>query len=298
MPHGGVHATEPEPFGLVDQVQALVLGGGQRKRERRVRETDIPLGDMTQEQLEAELAQRDEFGVGSADVNRFLDRLIMSDIRDTSASVATQAIAVEKAAADQAYQTVLRSEFTGAPIYERAVGAVNNWRIAESLFEEGSATATTQMARILERMIDPDGVVRPSDLETILARAGLEDRVGNALNAILSGEQIPAGLGTDIFRAITLVAQDGQQVFNATHLPRYAMLAGAAEVDPRQVVHDPFGAIDLEGRLERTPRLTGKLTVTEPAADATAQQRAVMQESKGDAFLRMLNLQPIPPEAP
>ena len=298
MPHGGVHAEAPVEFGIVDRVQDLILGGGSKRRERKVRKTDIPLGEMTQQQLQAEIAQRDEFGVGAVEPNRFLDRLVATDVRDTQASIATKALEVEAAAADQAYQTVLRSEFTGAPIYERAVGAANNWRIAESLFDEGSATATTQMARVLERMIDPDGVVRPSDLETILERAGLGDRAANVVNAIMSGEQIPAALGVDIFRAVTLVAQDGQQAFNETHKPRYEMLASAAEVDPAQVVHDPFGSIDLEGTLARTPRIAGPpRPITKPPETATDAQIDVMSESKVDAFLRMLDLQKIP-EAP
>ena len=293
MPHGGVHAAEPEPFTLVDQVQNLIVGGGlgKRRKEKRVRATDIPLGDMTQDQLEAEIAQRDEFGVESVRPSQFLDRLIASDIRDTATDVAGQAIALESKAADQAYQTVLRSEFTGAPIYVRSVAAVNNWHIAESLFDEGSATSTTQMARVLERMIDPDGVVRPSDLETILERAGLEDRVGNVVNAIMSGEQIPAGLAEDIFRAITLVAQDGEQVFNSTHLPRFEELAGAAEVDPRQVVHNPFGTVDFEGTLERVPGTKGGTPVPKPKkVDATN----VMDEGAGSAILRQFGLQQIP----
>lgn len=127
------------------------------------------------------------------------------------------------------------------------VGAT--FETAKLLFEEGSPTANTQLARLLEKMIDPTGVVRESDFINIVGASPWAERLEQALRA----GKVPKALVPDLMRAIALVAKAKQTQFNTSTAPRFRDLALANDLNPANVVFDPLQGAGIDEMLQRIP---------------------------------------------
>ena len=120
-----------------------------------------------------------------------------------------------------------------------------NYRTALALFEEGSPTANTQLARILEKMIDPTGVVRPGDFTNIVGASPIAEQFEQMFRA----GKVPQALVPDLMRAIALVAKAKQTQFRGSILPKFRELAIVNNLNPDNVVFDPMEDLGLDQML-------------------------------------------------
>ena len=148
----------------------------------------------------------------------------------------------------------LRGELEGTFGFDELVRTGEQYRIALGLFEENTPTATTQLARVLEKTIDPTGVVRPSDFELILSGVGASDRIKDAFRRFQEGGEIPPSLRPDLMRTIALVAQARRAAFNESTVPRFRDLALGNNLRPSQIFFDPLEALGIDEFLAGTPK--------------------------------------------
>lgn len=148
----------------------------------------------------------------------------------------------------------LRGELEGTFAFDELARTGEQYRIALSLFEENTPTATTQLARVLEKTIDPTGVVRPSDFELILQGVGASDRIMDAFRRFQEGGDIPPSLRPDLMRTIALVAQSRRAAFNESTVPRFRDLALGNGLRPSQVFFDPLEGLGIDEFLTNTPK--------------------------------------------
>ncbi len=151
-------------------------------------------------------------------------------------------------------ERALRGELESTFAFDELAQTGVQFRIARALFEEGTPTATTQLARVLEKTIDPTGVVRPSDFELILSGIGASDRVMDAFRRFHEGGQIPPSLAPDIMRTIALVAQQRRAQFTERTAGRFRDMALANRVRPSQVFFDPLEGLGIEELLASTAK--------------------------------------------
>ena len=143
----------------------------------------------------------------------------------------------------------LRGELESTFNFGELDGLATTFSTALSFFEEGSPTAHTQLARLLEKMIDPTGTVRESDFINIVGASPWARRMEQHL---LAGK-VPASLVPDLMRAIALVAQAKQRQFNNSTAPRFRDLSLANNLNPANVVFDPMQGLGVEEILQRIP---------------------------------------------
>ena len=148
----------------------------------------------------------------------------------------------------------LRGELESTFAFDELAQTAVQFRIARSLFEEGTPTATTQLARVLEKTIDPTGVVRPSDFELILSGIGASDRIKDAFRRFQEGGEIPPELAPDIMRTIALVAQQRRAQFTERTAGRFRDMALANRVRPSQVFFDPLEGLGIDELLASTAK--------------------------------------------
>jgi len=150
-------------------------------------------------------------------------------------------------------EAALRKELESTFAFDELAQTADQFRIAMALFEEATPTATTQLARVLEKTIDPTGVVRPGDFELILSAAGVLPRARDAFRRFQEGGVIPPSLAPDLMRAIALVAQARRAQFTERVAPRFVDLAIGNRLRPSQVFFDPLGGLGIEEFLAANP---------------------------------------------
>ncbi len=148
----------------------------------------------------------------------------------------------------------LRKELESTFAFDELARTADQFRIAKALFEEATPTATTQLARVLEKTIDPTGVVRPGDFELILSAAGVLPRARDAFRRFQEGGVIPPSLAPDLMRAIALVAQARRAQFTERVAPRFVDLAIGNRLRPSQVFFDPLEGVGIEEFLQENPK--------------------------------------------
>ena len=151
-------------------------------------------------------------------------------------------------------EKALRGELESTFAFDELVGTGEQYRIAQSLFEENTPTATTQLARVLEKMIDPTGVVRPGDFELILSAVGASDRMMDFWRKFLEGGEIPPSLRPDLMRTIALVAQSRRAQFAQSTVPRFRDLALGNQLRPSQIFFDPLANLGIDEFLAGTAK--------------------------------------------
>jgi hypothetical protein len=151
-------------------------------------------------------------------------------------------------------EAALRGELEGTFAFDELTRTGEQYRIALSLFEENTPTSTTQLARVLEKMIDPTGVVRPGDFELILSAVGVSDRMKDTFRKFQEGGEIPPSLRPDLMRTIALVAQSRREQFGQSTVPRFRDLALGNELRPSQIFFDPLEGLGIEQFLAGTAK--------------------------------------------
>ncbi len=146
-------------------------------------------------------------------------------------------------------ETGLRSELESTFNFGELNNLATTFSTAKAFFEEGSPTAHTQLARLLEKMIDPSGVVRESDFVNIVGASPWAQRLEQQLRA----GKVPASLVPDLMRAISLVAQAKSRQFNNSTAPRFRDLALANNLNPANVVFDPMQGLGVDEMLAQIP---------------------------------------------
>lgn len=132
----------------------------------------------------------------------------------------------------------LRSDFRAEPIYKgfEEVKAAKNQidQAAEMKSPAGDLAAATKIMKIL----DPTSVVRESELGMAMAATGLEDRVRNYANLIITGQKLTPGQRKDFVELSDKLYNVAGQQFNQKR-NEYAGIAERNKLDVEAAVGAP-----------------------------------------------------------
>lgn len=136
----------------------------------------------------------------------------------------------------------LRREFTSfVKPYE---GLAQAFRKINGAASDPSAAGDLSVIFGYMKLLDPPSVVREGEQATATNAAGVPDRIRAAYNKAVNGERLAPNQRADFVRQANNLLRSQSSALK-TQMARYGAIAEANDIDPEQVVYDPFGGIDI-----------------------------------------------------
>ena len=107
-------------------------------------------------------------------------------------------------------------------------------KIIEASLKDPSSAATLASATAFMKMLDPESVVRESELAMAMKTEGLLGRMGNYINVVQSGQVLTENQKTDFARLIKAYREAANQAQNNLN-KKYGQISSEYGLDPKRV---------------------------------------------------------------
>lgn len=135
---------------------------------------------------------------------------------------------------------MLRREFNSfVKPYE---GLAQAFRKIQGAASDPSAAGDLSVVFGYMKLLDPASVVRESEQATAVNARGVPDAVRTLYNRILSGERLAPAQREDFVRQARNL-MTSQRAALSSQVNRYRGIAEANDIDPEQVIYDPFEGV-------------------------------------------------------
>jgi uncharacterized protein YifE (UPF0438 family) len=137
-------------------------------------------------------------------------------------------------------------------------------KIIEASLKDPSSAATLASATAFMKMLDPESVVRESELAMAMKTEGLLGRMGNYMNVIESGQVLTENQKTDFARLIKAYREAANQAQNNLN-KKYSQISTEYGLDPKRVaVYD----VEKDEKPKTVnAKVTGKTKIVKSRAD-------------------------------
>lgn len=138
----------------------------------------------------------------------------------------------------------LRSQYNGEQAVKDATQVSAAYSTVRSALTQG--TAAGDMAGIFAFMkaMDPGSTVREGEYANAQNAAGVPERIRNAFNKAKDGQILDQNQRKDFLTTMEQMVANRRKALDGVN-QRYSQIASRWQVDPRDVVYDPFSASDL-----------------------------------------------------
>ena len=231
MPHGGPHPEqELEPLGILDFVKSIALGQGARKASE-IQATDFAIpGQPTGSELQAEIEQRESFGVPATVPRALMDEQIAiqgeqrrEDLLEAREQrVAIRAIGVANMQRD--LQDMRRKEDRIGQLQDdirpetRQIGTMAAAVRASFAAEAGFAGDGT-VVNALARLFNPTGVLTDDDIRRVSGDPSISSTIARAIGRYLDGDLLTGPERKEIQRATASLYQQNRNSVSRTISP-------------------------------------------------------------------------------
>lgn len=121
-----------------------------------------------------------------------------------------------------------RNAATIAAFYRNALAAQDN------------AVGDLTLIMSINKLLDPEGVVREGEFDRVARAGGLYDRFAGVIEKTKDG-RIPAPIRAQVMQEIRNLAEESRAIFESQVLPIYLRQTEIAEINPEDVLYNPFG---------------------------------------------------------
>lgn len=94
------------------------------------------------------------------------------------------------------------------------------------------------------KILDPGSVVREGEFATASNAGGIGENIRNLYNRIVSGERLTETQRADFLNQSRLIVKSQQDLFNQSVFPRFKSIVETNNLNPNNVMFDPFAGID------------------------------------------------------
>lgn len=95
------------------------------------------------------------------------------------------------------------------------------------------------------KLLDPGSVVREGEFATAQNAGGIPQSIYGAYNRALNGERLAPSVRNDFINQAKNLVSSQQEIFNQTIKPRFDSIVKSAQLNPENVMFNPFAGIDL-----------------------------------------------------
>ena len=95
------------------------------------------------------------------------------------------------------------------------------------------------------KLLDPGSVVREGEFATAQNAGGIPQSIYGAYNRALNGERLAPSVRNDFINQAKNLVSSQQEIFNQTIKPRFDSIVKSAQLNPANVMFNPFAGIDL-----------------------------------------------------
>lgn len=95
------------------------------------------------------------------------------------------------------------------------------------------------------KLLDPGSVVREGEFATAQNAGGVPQSIYAAYNRALNGERLAPSVRNDFINQAKNLVSSQQEIFNQTIKPKFDSIVKSAQLNPENVMFNPFAGIDL-----------------------------------------------------